>query len=84
MIDAHEPVRKSKSYARIVEMITADVQSPLEHAAQSAQMAIADFYVLIGRANSHEELAPIQTILSDLWVLMDGCERAARRKSETL
>lgn len=59
-------------------------RSPLEDAAQNLQTAIADLYVVIGRSKTAEELSHVQKVVHDLWVLMDACERTARRKLDTL
>ncbi len=62
----------------------AAARSPLEDAAQDMQTAVADFYVLIHRATTHSEISNISTVLSEVWQLVDACERTARRKCDTL
>lgn len=59
-------------------------RSPLEDAANDLQMAVADFYVLLDRAKTSDDITAIWTQLQQMESLISACASAAGRKADAL
>lgn len=57
---------------------------PIERAAHSALMAVADFYVAIDQLRTSDEALTLHRIIAEVSASVDAASRAALRQADTL
>lgn len=59
-------------------------ESPVERAAHSALLAIADFYLAIQRASTVDEALRLHRVIEQVEASVDAATRAALRRADAL